>query len=55
MKKRPGSSAGARAFGVKQMKYCVSYKVNTDILHDADEIRFSSFNEIFPLREEEWF
>lgn len=37
------------------MKYCVSYKVNTDILHDADEIRFSSFNEIFSLREEEWF
>ena len=49
-----GAPSGAPAFGVElNMKWCVSYKCNTDILKEANEIRFSSFNEIFPLRDKE--
>lgn len=37
------------------MKWCVSYKCNTDVLKAADEIRYSSFNEIFPIKDDETY
>lgn len=35
------------------MKWCVSYKCKPEILKEADEIRYSSFNEIFSIKDNE--